>query len=255
MIELKFNSLAEYLDVICSLDKRFNCSPNDIWYRGVRSEKLKLVPGVAWRKVDEIGEASLIADFLTYFGNYTSTRPKTAFEFYALMQHYGLPTRLLDWSLSPLIALYFALEGESDSSSRVIWAMHPHFLNEKSIGDAMIVAPSGFAKSSIENYLPKYLRDNDHEDVPSNPVAVALPFTNQRITSQKGAFTIHGFGRESIDEYCERMGSNAIIKITLTNENLRDRILNSLYTIGIKEDDVYQDLGSLSRRLIREYNF
>lgn len=253
MIEIKFKNLNEYLDAIYSLNKKFNCNANDIWYRGVRSDNMKLLPGVAWRGMNEGSEATIIADFLTYFGNYTSLRPKTPLELYVLMQHYGLPTRLLDWSLSPLIALYFALEGESDGSSRVVWAMHPHFLNEKSIGEEMIIAPNDFSKSSIENYVPKYLRDNDDEDVPLDPVAIALPFTNQRITSQKGAFTIHGYGQESIDEYCERLGVNAVIKITLDNEKLRDKILKNLYLIGIKEDDVYQDLGSLARRLIREY--
>ena len=45
-----------------------------------------------------------------------------------LMQHYRLPTRLLDWSQSPLVALYFAVE-KPDDGDAALWSLSPTELN------------------------------------------------------------------------------------------------------------------------------
>src|ERR1039457_512358 len=52
---------------------------------------------------------------------------------FALMQHHGVPTRLLDWSRSPYVALYFALEEEPKEQDRrsAIWAIDLDWLETK----------------------------------------------------------------------------------------------------------------------------
>lgn len=45
------------------------------------------------------------------------------------MQHYGVPTRLLDWSENPLVALYFAVENKDKETDAAIWMLRPNKLN------------------------------------------------------------------------------------------------------------------------------
>lgn len=237
------SSISELMQVVEEIGKDFKCNIDDIWYRGVSQEKYKLVPGYYRDIVDRKYEESIIQDFLSNYKIYTHDICDNHLEIYSLMQHYGLPTRLLDWSKSALVACYFALskiQRDDIDDHRVIWAINPGELNKLSFGEY------GTLDLEIDLHKIPKLENKVHGVVAINP-----SFTNRRIIAQKGYFTIH-FSEKPIEEYFIG-NSNDIVKIKIDNDEMTSfKMRRQLYALGFKEDDIYQDLDSLSKRIIRE---
>jgi hypothetical protein len=78
-------------------------------------------------------EKSLLLDFQRGAHHYQEETPPIDYkvDWLAMMQHYGAPTRLLDWTRSPYVALYFALKGDSSDDS-TLWAIDLKWLQERS---------------------------------------------------------------------------------------------------------------------------
>lgn len=106
-----------------------NYIPNIYIFRGQRKADWQLISSFdrQYRQLDWKKRSSIEVQLLNYFKTYLQREniPIDDSHINSLAQHYGIPTRLLDWSYSPFIAAYFAFSSnkQEDRESVAIWAL------------------------------------------------------------------------------------------------------------------------------------
>jgi len=129
MIEYVVTDMGEFTRAIVAITRAFGDSRP--WWRGQADSAWSLVPSL-YRRGFAKKEVNINARFrMMAKARYTNCPTSSeAFPWLFLMQHYRLPTRLLDWSESPLVGIYFATAGEAgDAADAALWALSPTRLN------------------------------------------------------------------------------------------------------------------------------
>jgi FRG domain len=177
----------------------------------------------------------------------TAREPLNEWEWYFLMQHYGLPTRLLDWSTSALVGLYFALRDTTGDRNAVVWVLDPWALNKKIArkGEKILIPGA----KQIQGYLPEPL---SYKSIPRNPIALEPSLNSSRITAQRGAFTLHGSMHKALDKYAELKPH--LRKIEIANRRI-PIIKEQLFIAGITETSVFPELAGLCRELLDYWKY
>jgi type I restriction enzyme M protein len=194
-------------------------------FRGLSDAGMKLVPSICRYGFDTVRlkriEKHLFGIFKEAAIAYIERVPLNDWEWLALARHYGLPTRLMDWTYNPLVALFFAVEEEKDTDSCVYAAW-----NYKDI------------KNMDSN--PFNLNDKINE---SKYYVYRPPCSEQRIISQSSIFTVHPLNYQGYN-------GDDICKIIIKN-NCRKELKDTVIKYGVNYKTVYPNLTGLCKDLMR----
>jgi len=170
--------------------------------------------------------------------------PRSSFDWTFLMQHYGVPTRLLDWSESPLVALYFAVDDleKHPGKDAAVWCLKPTELNKNANivdKDEAHYIPS-FEDSELEPYSADGLRLKERTEL--YPVATIATRNNPRIQAQMGTFTIHHRMNIAIEDVGPT--KNHIIKYIIPS-NAKAALAAELKLLGFSKFSLFPELASV----------
>jgi hypothetical protein len=188
-------------------------------------------------------------------------RPQGEWEWMLIMRHHGLPSRLMDWTESLLIGVYFSVFEEppsgnsGDATEGVLWCLLPTQLNDLASGGGLPpdVIPMFSDEREIsthdeflENYRPSRVsRLTSPATVP--PAAAISIRTTKRIQAQQGVFTIH----HSDTTPLEAVGDGSHIWRYLIPAERKGQIRDELRSLGISSLIIFPELDNVGREAIR----
>lgn len=181
-------------------------------------------------------------------------------ESYFVMQHYGAPTRLLDWTESSLVALYFAVRSNAGNYAAAVWALDAWWLNRAVIGVDGVIPPADAGttrkdRAKVDRWLPDRFRSGRGHRLPALPVAVFPTHNMRRISAQRSCFTLHGSDRNGFETVLRRRRSKRgppLIKFEIPSWEVA-QIKRTLISCGIDDTTIFPDMEALSRSLITEW--
>ena len=230
MEELKVNSLSDYLNLL-------SIHEGASLFRGVSDVKShKLIPSIGrnWLgSVEDLMEHEkvLLRQFKIKSAILLDKIPDTDWEWLTVAQHYGMPTRLLDWSTNPLVALYFACADNQDEDGAVYL-----------LGKFSELDPT-------ENPNPFNIRSD---------YILSPRHISQRIVRQASYFSVSSDPtkplevKHTITDLSTGTPKTISLRIVITGPAVKNLILRDLRKIGVGPSSLFPGLDGLCKEIASE---
>jgi hypothetical protein len=249
----------------------------EMWFRGLDRRGHELLPSLFRclkkqdREVENIRdlENDLFFEFQAK-ARFTNGLALNDWDILFLMQHYRAPTRLLDWTETLHVAVYFATayRSRNQSGPARIYAMNPYYWNKEHGYGRDLWSPQNFSWQQYDDHgedksdededkftgaegeyfdFGEILVDDDYIDW-KYPCALYPAQRDVRLSAQRGYFTIHGSDSRPLEE----ISPECLVAIDLDKEAVKE-CRKQLDLSGMDEFSLFPDLEGLSRKLRKKY--
>ncbi|MBY7703036.1 MULTISPECIES: FRG domain-containing protein [Vibrio] len=254
-----------------------------LFYRGHASDAFNPLPTIFRNQNDDAKKSRYVESEGELFHNLVTQCPEefkdcvSTFDFLVKMQHYGLPTRLLDITSNPLVALYFACctlipETSRDKNAKngqVLIYQVPNdeikYFNSDTVSvvSNLARAEANFDFSNTEEqerflhsiqaekpYFKPYIKEEHLHSV----ICVKPKLDNRRIVKQSGAFFLFGMGNKKTDPIRIPEHFRPDVKHIAIPKGSKENLLKELATLSISEATLFPEIDNVARFLKKDTN-
>ena len=230
------------------------------FYRGVPDAGYKLTTSLRRNCGDAAQdlESAILRNFTKYAVIADPSLDTSVWKQMIVGQHHGLPTRLLDWTHSSLVALNFAsIEddfGKLDKRDCAVWRIDVRELNKylpQKYKDALDAEKSFIFSVRTLGSVVSSLRNYDEDMGDRSFVCLEPPSVDQRIINQYSFFTVIPSGIHDISAFLEQSPVETVKYVI--DKSLRWQLRDILDQLNVNERIIYPGLDGLSRWIARHY--
>lgn len=233
---------------------------SSFFYRGMPDASYNLSTSLSrnCRNKANTLEQPLLENFIKYVSIEDPTIDESIWKAMIVGQHHGLPTRLLDWTHSTLVALHFANTEENlaDLSKRdcVVWRIDAREINQLLPEKYRVALQQKKTFIFSVNHLSSVVDDINQYDADMGNhslVTVEPPSIDQRIVNQYSFFTVIPNGIANLEQFLDENTSNTVKYII--DKKLRWDLRDILDQLNMNERMIYPGKDGIAKWLARHY--